>query len=217
MIRVFIGFDHRQPVSFTTLQYSIMKHASEPVSITPLILSTLPMDRQGLTPFTFSRFLVPWLCDFEGTAIFLDADILILDDIAQLAKFADAKSDVYVSKNPLRFEWSSVMVFNCARCRLLTPDYVQTAKNLHSLVWASAISDLPPEWNHLVGYDQPNPNAKAVHFTQGVPCFPETHASEYGESWRLHAREAMSALSWQELMGNSVHAEPVLKRLASTP
>jgi hypothetical protein len=217
MLRVFIGFDHRQPVAFTTLVYSIMKHASEPVSITPLILSTLPISRQGLTPFTFSRFLVPWLCDFEGIAIFLDADMLVLDDIVQLGKFADAEKDVCVSKNLLRFEWSSVMVFNCARCRLLTPDYVQNAKELHSLTWAAEVGDLPPQWNYLVGYDKLNPHASLVHFTQGIPCFPETHDSEYGDSWRHHAREAMSALSWQELMGNSVHAAPVRQRLASTP
>lgn len=217
MLRIFIGFDHRQPIAFTTLQYSLMKHASQPISITPLILSTLPIDRQGLTPFTFSRFLVPWLCDFEGIAVFLDADILALDDITQITQWLDPENDVAVSQNMLRFEWSSVMVFNCARCRILAPDYIQSSKSLHSMTWAASIGSLPARWNHLVGYDQPNSDVSLVHFTQGLPCFPETHNSEHGESWRLHAREAMSALSWKELMGNSVHAAPVLKRLASTP
>lgn len=216
MLRIFIGFDHRQPIAFTTLQYSLMKHATAPISITPLILSTLPFDRQGLTPFTYSRFLVPWLCGYRGWAVFLDSDILALDDINKLMDFADSTKDVMVSKNPLRFEWSSVMLFNCERCEVLTPVFAQSAPAPHSLMWADKVGDLPPEWNHLVGYDAPKP-ASLVHFTQGLPCFPETHDSEYGDLWRLHARESTSALSWKELMGNSVHAEPVLKRLTSTP
>jgi hypothetical protein len=217
MLRVFIGFDHRQPIAFTTLQYSLMKHAAKPISITPLVLSTLPIDRQGLTPFTYSRFLVPWLCDYKGWAVFLDSDILALDDINKLMDFADPAKAVMVAKNDLRFEWSSVMLFNCEQCDLLTPGFVQDAPHPHSLMWAKGIGELPARWNHLVGYDQPNSDVSLVHYTQGLPCFPETHTSEHGESWRLHAREAMSALSWQELMGNSVHAEPVRKRLASTP
>ena len=75
MLRIFVGFDDRQWISFTTLASSIYKTAKRPVAITPLILETLPITRRGLTPFTFSRFLVPWLCDYSGPAIFMDADI----------------------------------------------------------------------------------------------------------------------------------------------
>lgn len=216
MLKVFIGFDHRQPIAYMTLAYSLMKHATKPIAITPLVLSTLPLDRQGLTPFTYSRFLVPWLCDYRGWAVFLDSDILALDDINKITAFADHEKAVIVSKNELRFEWSSVMLFNCEKCDLLTPDFVQHAPQPHGLGWAKGIGELPARWNHLVGYDEPK-EASLVHFTQGLPCFPETQNSEYGEAWRLHAREATSALSWQELMGNSVHAEPVKKRLASIP
>lgn len=216
MLKIFIGFDHRQPIAYTTLAFSLMKYASKPIAIIPLVLSTLPIDRQGLTPFTYSRFLVPWLCDYQGWAVFLDSDILALDDINQLMNFADNNKNILVSKNELRFEWSSVMLFNCEKCRVLTPGFVQDAPQPHSLGWTKGIGELPARWNHLVGYDAPK-EASLVHFTQGLPCFPETQDSEYGDAWRLHAREAMSALSWQELMGNSVHAEPVRKRLASTP
>ena len=61
MINVFIGFDERQRVSFTTLASSIYELSSAPVSVSPLVLRTLPISRRGLTPFTFSRFLVPGL------------------------------------------------------------------------------------------------------------------------------------------------------------
>lgn len=216
MNRIFIGYDPRQPVSYTVLQHSITKYARTPVAISPIVLPTLPLTRVGLTPFTFSRFLVPWLCDFEGYALFLDIDMLVLADIGLLFADADPDCAVMVSKNKLRFEWTSVVLFNCAHpdCRKLTPEYVQTAPGLHKLEWTSDAGDLSPEWNHLVGYDEPRPDAKLVHFTQGVPCFPETAKSEYGDTWNKHAQEAMSSLPWAQLMGNSVHAAPVYERLS---
>jgi hypothetical protein len=81
MLRIFIGYDDRQPVSYNVLHSSIMRRASIAVSITPLILNTLPMKRRGLTPFTYSRFICPYLCGFEGTSVFLDADIMLRDDV----------------------------------------------------------------------------------------------------------------------------------------
>ena len=77
MLNVFIGYDPRQPVAYNVLQHSIVRHASEPVAITPLILKQLPIERRGLTEFTFSRFLVPYLCGFKGMAVFLDADMVV--------------------------------------------------------------------------------------------------------------------------------------------
>lgn len=214
-LRIFIGFDPRQPIAFTTLAYSLMKYATRPIAIIPLILNALPIRRQGLTPFTYSRFLVPWLCDYQGWALFLDTDIIAASDVTQIMQYADPGKDVLVSQNELKFEWSSAMLFNCARCQILTPKYVQTAESLHGLKWADNIGALPPSWNHLVGYDQPA-DANLIHFTQGIPCFPETHDSEHGPLWRLLAREATSSLPWRELMGNSVHAKPVYQRLNST-
>jgi len=219
MIRVFIGYDPRQVLSYTALAQSIVMHSSVPVAITPLVIETLPVKRTGLTPFTFSRFLVPYLCDYEGWALFLDADIAVCDDIAKLFALRDESKAVMVSKNPLRFEWASVMLFNCAKCKVLTPEYIETAKGLHGIEWAAEeeIGELPGEWNHLVGYDAPNPDAKLVHYTQGVPAFPETKDCEHADAWLKPARMAGHITSWWELMGNSVHARPVLERLGRLP
>lgn len=212
---IFIGYDHRQPVSFAVLAHSLVKRSSKPLAITPLVLPTLALRRAGLTPFTFSRFLVPALSQYKGWGLFLDIDMLARADIAELFALADDSKSVMVVKNDLRFEWASLMLFNCAKCAMLTPDYVDRASGLHAIHWApdEDIGALPAEWNHLVGYDPPNPNAKMVHFTQGVPCFPETQDSEFGEEWRRDASGAFSAVSWRELMGKSVHAAPVYERL----
>lgn len=216
MIPIFIGHDPRQPVALHTLIQSIIAQSSEPVAITPLVLETLPIRRQGLTPFTFSRFLVPHLLGGRGHGIFMDADILLNGDIAELWKLRDYSKAVQVVKNPkLKFEWASVMLFCSEHCGVLTPEYIETANDLHSIGWATddRIGELPKEWNHLVGYDDPNPDAKIIHFTQGIPAFPETKDSEYGDEWRKHAQLSHSSVPWATLMGNSVHAKPVYERL----
>ena len=117
MRKIFIGYDERQPVSFTVLAQSIISQSKEPVSIIPLKLNTLPIKRCGLTPFTYSRFLVPFLCEFKGTALFLDVDIVLNADISELFKLFDPECAIQVSKNTHKFEWASVMLFNCEQDR----------------------------------------------------------------------------------------------------
>ncbi len=213
MNRIFIGYDPRQPVSYTALAQSILKHAKTPFSITPLVLETLPIRRYGLTPFTYTRFLVPFLCQYQGWALFLDIDMLARADIDGLFALRDPAKAVMVSKNKMRFEWASMMLFNCAECSILTPEYVERAEGLHGIGWTENVGELPGEWNHLVGYDTPDPNAKLAHFTQGVPMFPETKDCEFADEWRSVAQGAVGSVTWQELMGNSVHAKPVYERL----
>lgn len=208
-LKIFIGYDPRQALSYNVLQYSISKHSSQPVAITPLIIDQLPITRQGLTPFTFSRFLVPWLCDYEGYALFLDADILVLDDIAKLFGMADPHKAISIVPNEKRFEWASVMLFNCARCKKLTPEFVQVGKRLHTLEFLDPyeIGKLPSHWNHLVGYDpHPAKRPSLIHYTQGVPGFPETRYCEYSEEWLQTAKEVGHIGRWVDIMGNSVHA-----------
>lgn len=231
MLRIFIGYDERQPVSYNVLQQSILSHSSKPVAITPLVLSQLPLKRQGLTPFTFSRFLVPYLCNYEGFALFLDADMLLTADISELFEYVEEKykfshlfdnvSNVtviakptdkaaYVSKNQHKFEWASAIMFNCSHPsnKILTPEYIETAKGLHGIEWLKdeEIGDLPPEWNRLVGYDEFLDDAKLLHYTQGVPVFEETKDSPRAEEWLDVKNYMNSAITWKGLMGSSVHA-----------
>jgi hypothetical protein len=214
MLRVFIGYDERQAVAYNVCRYSIERRASVPVAITPLKLDTLPLKREGLTRFTFSRFLVPWLCGFEGHAIFMDSDFLCLEDINKLSGWGLPDGQlhpVYVRKSPWRFEWASLIIFDCGHPanKILTPEYVESAQHLHHLSWLKEdeqIGEISKGWNHLVGYDEPWPHASMVHFTQGLPIFPETDGSEYTEEWRAEHRAMNSTQPWLETMGNSVHA-----------
>ena len=91
MLRIFVGHDPLQPASTTVLVHSIISRASKPVCVTPLSLKTLPIKRRGLTEFTYSRFLTPYLCDYQGWSLFLNAHMLVLEDIAKLFELADGQ------------------------------------------------------------------------------------------------------------------------------
>ncbi len=212
-LRIFIGYDERQPVAYNVLQHSIVARASRPVSITPLVLANLPLTRRGLTPFTFSRFLVPWLCDWQGWALFLDLDMLALGDIAELFGHAQPGKAVVVCQEQQRFEWASVMLFDCAHPanRVLTPELVgdpQRCRQPHAIDWLepAQIGSFPPEWNHCIGYSAPRPEAKLAHYTMGIPAFPEVRGCEFSEAWMEAFRQASATLPWARLMSGSVHA-----------
>jgi hypothetical protein len=52
-----------------------------------------------------------------------------------------------------------------------------------------------------------------VHYTAGIPCFPETKDLGYGAEWMNELKTAMAAKSWHTLMARSIHAKPVIERL----
>lgn len=218
MIRIFIGYDPREAVAFNVLCHSIQTRSSLPVSIAPLMLSqlrgVLARERHPLqsTDFSFSRFLTPHLSDYAAWSIFLDCDMLMLDDVAALWALRDERYSVMVVKHDHRpreatkflgqpqtayakKNWSSVMLFNNARCRALSADYVSRASGLelHQFKWLQSdglIGALPARWNHLVGYDPPSRDVSLVHYTLGGPYFADYAECEYAAEWRAE-RDAM--------------------------
>lgn len=211
MIRVFIGYDPREAAAYSVLSHSINVRATQPVSITPLALSQLKgimtRERNPLqsTDFSFSRFLTPYLSGFEGWSIFMDCDMVVLDDIARLwelrderyavqvvkhdhkpkedTKFLNAPQSKYEKKN-----WSSVMLFNNAKCKALTPEYVNKASGLelHQFKWLGnddLIGEIPHRWNHLVGYDEYKKDVSLIHYTIGGPYFEEYIDCDYADVW----------------------------------
>lgn len=211
MIRVFIGFDPRETVAWHVLCHSILARSSQPVSFVPLALNNLgglmTRERNPLqsTDFSFSRFLTPFLSGYEGWSLFMDCDMLVLDDIAKLWALRDERYAVMCVKHDHRPEettkflgapqtaygkknWSSVMLFNNAKCQALTPEYVNSASGLelHQFKWLGddeLIGAVPKAWNHLVGYDAPTAGMSNVHYTIGGPYFDEYRDCAYAQEW----------------------------------
>src|SRR3546814_6586317 len=62
-------------------------------------LYTRPQHELQSTDFSFSRFLTPSLAGFQDWAIFMDDDMLVLDDIAKLWALRDDRYAVQVVKH----------------------------------------------------------------------------------------------------------------------
>ena len=232
-MRVFIGLDPRDLVSYNVCQWSIIRNASKPVSITPLALNQLPITRKGLTHFTFSRYLVPQLCGFRGRALFIDSDIVVNGDVHALNQRCQetiehdaGKPAVWVRKDIEQFEWPSVMLFENALCERLTVDYIEDEDVSPSdFSWASRVGELPIEWNFCVDYDSMQDLAEMqdglgvvkrpglVHYTAGTPGFKERRWCDFADDWHKYHEEMNSQVSWMEIHGDSVHTKRVFEQI----
>jgi lipopolysaccharide biosynthesis glycosyltransferase len=209
-IPIFVGYDPREAIVYHTCVNSIIRHASKPVSIIPLALNLLEgyteTHTDGSNQFIYSRFLVPHLMDFQGQAIFIDGDMIVLDDIVKLWELRDLTKDVQVVKHNYktkmstkylgnknedypRKNWSSVILWNCNSFpnRKLTPEFVMksTGAELHRFSWIDddRIGELPIEWNWLPDELGVNTDAKLLHYTLGAPCFKEFANTSQSEAW----------------------------------
>lgn len=205
MIRAFIGYDAREAQGFHVFVESLIRTSSEPVSIIPLH----GKQGDGSNAFTYARFLIPSLCNFQGTAIFLDgSDMLMRWDIAELVALADPRYAVqvvqhdYQTKHPRKYigtameapnadyprkNWSSVVIWNCGHTAhaWMEPKIVHEMSGafLHRFSWLhdDQIGWLPPAWNVLIGEE--TREAKIAHFTLGIPAIPEYADVAYSDEW----------------------------------
>jgi hypothetical protein len=229
MLRVFIGYDPAEAEAYRVAEASLRRRARIPVDVTPLDAERLavtgllrrPTDARGglydlaseapmSTRFAISRFLVPMLAQ-TGWALFLDCDVVVLDDVAELLALADPKMAAQVVKHGpqaaggtkmvdkpqagyWRKNWSSVVLWNCDHPanRRLSLDAVNhwPGRDLHAFRWLhdSEIGALPAGWNWLVGV-QPRPEPlRLAHFTLGGPWLPNWTPTAHDEIWLSEAR-----------------------------
>lgn len=219
MIRLFVGHDAREAVAFDVFVHSVLTRATSPVSITPLALNTMrnhyrEQHGDGSNEFIYSRFLVPYLCNFMGWAIFADGDMLCRDDIAKLWRLRDSSKAVQVVKHQYktkaatkylgaknedypRKNWSSVILWNCGHPEnhRLLPEYVMncTGKHLHRFNWLpdELVGELPTAWNWLATEYDMNKWAALVHYTLGTPCFKEYRDCDYADEWYDELRQML--------------------------
>lgn len=215
-VKIFIGWDSREPIAADVCQFSLERNSTVPVDIQMLkqdelrdrLLYTRPKDVHASTEFTFTRFLVPRLMDYQGWAIFCDCDFLWLGDVKDLIDQADDQYAVmlvrhdYRPQNTIKMDgkrqeyyprknWSSMVLFNCShpKNKWLTPYHINqaTGQELHRFSWLDDkdIGSISPEWNWLVGwYHQPWDGVpKALHYTEGGPWFTNYQDCEYAGAW----------------------------------
>lgn len=218
MINIFIGYDNEEPIAFHTCVQSIFEYTSVPVQITPVIKSQLDVYSRKRsdfesTDFSMTRFLVPYLSQYQGWSLFCDCDFIFKSDLKELWALRDESYSVMVCQhdytprkenkflnqiqtNYSKKNWSSLMLFNNEKCKSLTPEYVNTAVglDLHQFKWLEnekSIGSIPLEWNYLCEEDNQVIPPKGIHYTNGGPWFYETRETEFAADWKVIRNKAV--------------------------
>lgn len=206
-LRIFIGYDSTHGNASDVCALSILQqfdkiHGTSAERVEPLIeinkidVSQLPEYTREYadqsTEFTYSRFLVPYLSNYEGISIFIDDDFVWKDSIFDLFYFVSPDNAVACVKHQFsesRSEkmnglkntsydkklWSSMMVFNNAHpdCKRLTPEIINTcdALYLHQFKWTTTVDSIPDKYVWTEGYSDPVDleRSHSVHYTHGGP------------------------------------------------
>lgn len=215
-LRIYIGASRRDLLGVRVLDYSIRKHASVPVRVLPMIDRPVPCPRdprnRPRTGFSFSRFLIPELARRRGRAVYLDSDMLVFGDVAELAVIPLAPHKVLctyqdtppaVWANDPSFQTgrhTAVMVLDCGR---LDWDVQHIVRELDAgrLTYEELMRDmcledqdfgvLPQAWNHLEHFE---PGVtKLLHYTN-VPTQPWISSrNPLAPVWVETFREAVEA------------------------
>ena len=229
-IQIFIGFDYRERAATNVLIDSLYNNSKIPISITPLVTSQLrkqklywrERDENQSTDFSFTRFLVPYIMNYQGWAVFMDCDMLCRTDISELSNFYDDKFSLlcvkhnHIPTEKVKFQgekqtsypkknWSSFMIFNCSKCKSLSLEYVNNASglDLHRFHWLDGddlIGSIDQNWNYLVGVNTDEKNIdkekiKMLHWTLGGPWFKNQRYSggRFAAEW-FAARDTSTKL-----------------------
>lgn len=198
--RIFVGCDPNDCdlEQMMMLEYSLRHHASMPVEIHWMQLSRDPASpwyadpEKGLgwrtdtwvTPFSGFRWAIPEICGFEGRAIYMDADMLVLGDIAALWRQPLAPGKTMMAKkgrkNRTRF---CVTVWDCAAAKAHLPalDALKASPQAHAeriqyfRDHAALIQSLPHGYNNVDGEDRPAEDIRILHYSDIGTQFSHPH------------------------------------------
>ena len=217
-LKIYIGYDSREKIAFHVLSHSILSNSTIPVTITPINLNNLKRfyrrrrGKKDSTEFSISRFLTPYLSNYEGYSLYMDCDFVVLADVAKLFKYISKQpykslwcvKHKYVPKDRSKFlkekqflykkkNWSSFMLFNNKKCKRLTLRYVSKSHGLtlHQFKWTKdkQIGSLPKNWNVLVGEQKIPKKINALHFTLGGPYFKNYSKCPGSKYWFKYKKQ----------------------------
>ena len=215
-MKVFIGYDPREDIAYQVCKHSILKHQPD-ADVRPLKQSELrdggwytrSADKLASTEFTFTRFLIPELANFNGWAVFMDCDMILTTDIKELFDQADDRYAVMCVKHDYKVKeefkmdgqkqtiyprknWSSVVLWNCGHPsnKVVDQDMVNEKElngaYFHRFNWLNdeEIGELDHTWNYLVGVYDDIEKPNIIHYTEGGPWFENYRDCEFNELWK---------------------------------
>jgi hypothetical protein len=182
-IRIFVGCaaNNEDLESLAVLDYTLHKYASEPLQIEWMKQSHDPQSFwygwntvSWATPFSGFRWGIPARCNYEGRAIYLDSDMIVMDDIAKLWHEPIPGRHAIIAKGNERF---CTTVFDCAKVKpyLIPFEELKTKIGAHRtqrkrIVASGIIEPFPGDdnWNCIDGEDYADlldPRIKIHHYS----------------------------------------------------
>ncbi len=188
-IVIYVGTDRSQLLACRVLEYSIRKHTSSDVRFTSLADMKLPEPKdnrnKARTGFSFARFAIPALSDFQGRAIYLDADMLVFKDVEDLwntplgeaslacqEELPEHVAETAPRAGEKRKKQCSVMVLDCEKLNWDADNiisglgkqysYEELMSDLCILTDAEISLNVPTHWNSLEYYDEAT---SLIHYT----------------------------------------------------
>jgi hypothetical protein len=188
-IRIFVGCaaNNEDCESQAVLEYTLRKHHSSQHNLEPIQIEWMMQSRDPTsfwhgwntatwaTPFSGFRWGVPARCNFEGKAIYLDSDMIVMDDIAKLWYTPITARHALISKGAnKRF---CTTLFDCAKIKpyMYPIEYLRSAHGAHRaqrerLTQSPLVQPLPPgeNWNCVDGeayVDIHDPTIKIHHYS----------------------------------------------------
>jgi hypothetical protein len=228
-IRVFVAATPGEWLPMRVLEFSMRETTTLPVEVKPIASSgrTIPMPRdlrnRPRTPFSFQRFLIPEICGFEGRAIYLDADMQVFTDIAQLWNHDMGGNGLLAVNEGTegRKGQFSVMLLDCAALQWRIEDIVRGLDEgrytyeelMHGMCVAPSVGrTLDAGWNSLEHF---TPGAtRLLHYTDMNTQPWVSTANPNGQLWTDCLQRAVGAgfISMNELEREIAlgHARPSL-------
>ena len=227
IIDLAVGFDQREAVAYHTFVQSVIENASIPVRFMPLDIKSLKTYNEthtdGSNEFIYTRFLVPYLMNFKGWAIYADGDMICVEDIKKLWDLRDKKYAVQVvqhdyktkvtkkywgnkNENYPRKNWSSVIIWNCEheKHKILSPKFIQnqTGSFLHRFNWLNddEIGNIDKKWNWLAMEYEEEKDINLIHYTIGTPCFKEYSNGPFSSYWNKSLLDTLEGYHKKKLL-----------------
>ena len=208
MIRVFVAATPSEWLPTQVLAQSIRETTHAPVEVTPIytlnraIPAPKSRDNKPRTPFSFQRFLIPEACGYSGRAIYLDSDMLVFHDIAQLWNhpLGGLSMQTVASGNDGRRGQFSVMLLDNEQLAWNIDDIVAQldsgqltyARLMYDMCLAPSIGyDISPAWNSLERYEPGR--TSLLHYTDMNTQPWVSLRNPVGHLWVACLRRAISA------------------------
>lgn len=226
-IRIFVGTspNGEDAEAEMVLDYSLRKHSSRPLDITWMRLSRESRSlwyggwggwntRKWPTPFSGFRWSIPEACDYQGKAIYMDVDMINLQDISVLYDLELDDDKAIMARPGVRWGYEfCVMLMDCEKLKASIPPIrrVRKHKRAHrriydNLLASDVVQPFDSRWNCLDGEAREINDIWQLHYTNmaSQPWQPEWYwgtpepheRPEISDLWFQYREEAIAHNFW---------------------